>query len=469
MSTVISADREQKASLLRNNLPLFRSSFSLSTAAAIAAFGGFVFWVLIAHVAPATRVGEAAALFSSIQFVNYATGLGLPIAVARYGVSGRRSPSVLFNWAIVLTVVSSFVGAAIYFAIVPRELHALSDIGLLAAVLLFGVIVSGISIGTVLDVRLISQGRRTWVVARAVFILLVRIPFIFVHSITTSTVGIFLVAAGAPALCGIVAWLLVDVRDSSFSFPLRPLPSETRQAFNFAAVNGAAQLAVQGPFYALPVIVLLIVSPQENASFYVAWTIATVLFLVVQGIGQALLVEGNRSGHLHAQTRAALRFGLALAALLALVCTLGSRLIPVLYGSSYESRRRHPPGVECGGDPLGGLHRHIVRHVRPPSAAAQSRAVVVLRRRHTAAGDHARGRVRDRRRQLGLARRQRRVSRPRAGALSGPPLLRRGASDDFWKTSPSRHGSSTCGTSRNGFPRGVRDRAARCTGQWEDA
>jgi O-antigen/teichoic acid export membrane protein len=337
VSTVLTGNSEQNSSLLRNNLPLLRSSFSLSTAAAIAAFGGFVFWVLIARVAPATRVGEAAALFSSIQFVNYATGLGLPIAVARYGVTGRRAPSILFNWALVLTVASSFVGAAIYFAIVPRELHSLSDIGVFASVLIFGVIVAGISIGTVLDVRLTSQGRRTWVVARAVFILLIRLPFIFVHSVTTSTFGIFLVAAGAPALCGILAWVLADLGSVRYVFPLSPLPSDTKRAFNFAVVNGAAQLAMQGPFYALPVIVLLIVSARENASFYVAWTIATVLFLIVQAIGQALLVEGNRSGHLLAQTRAAIRFGLALAVLLAIVCTLGSRVIPALYGPSYDA------------------------------------------------------------------------------------------------------------------------------------
>jgi O-antigen/teichoic acid export membrane protein len=349
--TVLTDESEPKASLLRNNLPLFRSSFSLSTAAAIAAFGGFVFWVLIARVAPATRVGEAAALFSSIQFVNYATGLGLPVAVARYGVTGRRAPSILFNWAIVITIASSFFGAAIYFAIVPQELHTLSQVGLFSSVLIFGMIVSGISIGTILDVRLISQGRRTWVVARSVFILLVRLPFIFVHSITTSTIGIFLVAAGAPALCGMLAWIVADVRDARYSFPLRPLPNDTKSACSFAAVNGAAQLAVQGPFYALPVIVLLIVSPKENASFYVAWTIATVLFLVVQGIGQALLVEGNRSGHLHAQTRAALRFGLALACLLAIVCTLGSRLIPVLYGSSYEPGANILPALSVAAIP----------------------------------------------------------------------------------------------------------------------
>lgn len=382
MSTVISAEREHKASLLRNNLPLFRSSFSLSTAAAIAAFGGFVYWVLIARVAPAIRVGEAAALFSSIQFVNYATGLGLPIAVARYGVTKRRAPSVLFNWAIVFTVVSSFIGAAIYFAIVPRELHALSQIGIVASVLLFGVIVSGISIGTVLDVRLISQGRRTWVVARSVFILLVRVPFIFVHSVTNSTVGIFLVAAGAPALCGILAWVAADLHDARYTFPLRPLPDDTRQACNFAVVNGAGQLAVQAPFYALPVIVLLIVPPQENASFYVAWTIATVLFLVVQGIGQALLVEGNRSGHLHAQTRAAMRFGLALAGVLAVVCVLGSRLIPILYGASYDPGANILPALSLAAIPWAVftviLSATRVRHQQRRNLVLSSLFVVTI-------------------------------------------------------------------------------------------
>jgi O-antigen/teichoic acid export membrane protein len=219
-------------------------------------------------------------------------------------------------------------------------------------------------------------------VARAVFILLVRVPFIFVHSVTTSTIGIFLVAAGAPALCGILAWLLVDVRDSRYSFPLRPLPSDTKQAFNFAAVNGAAQLAVQGPFYALPVIVLLIVSPQENASFYVAWTIATVLFLVVQGIGQALLVEGNRSGHLHAQTRAALRFGLALAGVLALLCTVGSRLIPVLYGSSYQPGANILPALSVAALPWAVftvlLSATRVRHQQRRNLALSSFFVVAI-------------------------------------------------------------------------------------------
>lgn len=331
---------ETRVSRLRRNAPLFWSSMSLSSAAGLAAFGGFVYWLLIARIAPAHVVGTAAALYSSVQFVNYMTGLGLPIAVARYGSSPKHEPSVLFNWSVVLTVVSSFIGAALYFAIVPHELHELTTLGVTGSIVVFGLIVSGISVYTVLDVRLISQHRRGWVVGKAVFVGLVRLPFVFVPGIAHSAIEQFFVAAGAPALCGFLTWILADLGPVRFRFPLRPLPANARLALSYAVVNGAAQLAMQGPFYALPVIVLLIVPPQANASFYVAWSIATVSFLIVQGVGQALLVEGHRSGRLGSQTRSALQIGLLLAIGLFALCLIGSRLIPILYGASYT------PGVE---------------------------------------------------------------------------------------------------------------------------
>jgi O-antigen/teichoic acid export membrane protein len=330
-------ESEKSNRQVRKNLPLLRSSLSMSIASGTASVGGFAYWLVVAHIAPTSTVGKAAALYSSILFVNYVTSLGLTVAVARYGGSRDRDPSILFNWSVVLTVASSFVGTAVYFAIVPRELRALSILTVLGSVLIFGLIVAGISIGTVLDVRLISQHRRNWVVARAIFIGLVRVPFVFIPALGHSTIGIFAVAAGAPALCGFGAWIIADLRDRHFSFPLRPLPRDTRAAVTYATVNGVGQLGVQAPFFALPVIVLLLVSARANASFYVAWSIATVIFLIVQSVGQALLVEGNRSGHLKSQTRTSLKFGVGLAAGLALVCILGSKAIPLFYGSSYTA------------------------------------------------------------------------------------------------------------------------------------
>jgi O-antigen/teichoic acid export membrane protein len=327
----------------QSNAPLFRSSLSFSVSAGVASLGGFIYWLLVAHIASASTVGKAAALYSSVTFVNYVTGLGLPIAVARYAAGREREPSTLFNWAVVATALSSIAGIAVYFAIIPHQLRALSALTVGGAIVILGVMTAGISIGSVLDVRLISQQRRSWVVWRSAFIGVVRLPFLFLPGLGHSTIGIFAIAAGGPALCGFGAWVIADLRDRQYAFPLRPLPAETPAAIKYAMINGAGQLGVQSPAFALPVVVLLLVSPKENASFYVAWTIAQVVFIIVQSFGQGLLVEGNRSGRLESQIRASLKFGLALAVVLALACAAGSKLIPTLYGSAYDPGARILP------------------------------------------------------------------------------------------------------------------------------
>jgi len=334
---------DDEGSRFRSNLPLLRSSLSLSISAGTASVGGFVYWLVVAHIASADTVGKAAALYSSINFVNYVTGLGLPIAVARYGGGRERNPSILFNWSVVGTVVSSVLGTAIYFAIIPHQLHALTVLTVAGSIVILGLISAGMSVGSVLDVRLISQHRRTWVVGRSIVIGVIRLPFLLIHGLGHSTIGLFMIAVGAPAVCGFGAWVIADLGDRHFSFPLRPLPPNTRSAVQYAIVNGVGQLGVQAPSFALPVIVLLLVPPKANASFYVVWTIAVVVFLIVQSVGQALLVEGNRSGQLDHQVRASLKFGVLLSVGLAAACVIGSKLLPALYGSSYTSGARVLP------------------------------------------------------------------------------------------------------------------------------
>jgi O-antigen/teichoic acid export membrane protein len=63
----------------------------------IASTGGMLFWLLAARMATRAEVGSAAAVLSSVNFVNYVTSLGLPVAVARYGGSSTRDSRLLFN------------------------------------------------------------------------------------------------------------------------------------------------------------------------------------------------------------------------------------------------------------------------------------------------------------------------------------------------------------------------------------
>ena len=86
---------------------------------------GFLFWLLASRVATASEVGRASALFTAIQFVNYASGMGLTVALARHATGTARADDDLFGWSIVATVVSSIVVGAGYLALVDTRATAM--------------------------------------------------------------------------------------------------------------------------------------------------------------------------------------------------------------------------------------------------------------------------------------------------------------------------------------------------------
>ena len=74
------------------------------------------------------------------------------------------------------------------------------------------------------------------------------------------------------------------------------------------------------------------------ASFYLAWTLTTTIFLVPPAIGQILLAEGVRHfSTAREQTRTALWISGALMALATAVALVFSGLVTLVYGPAYRS------------------------------------------------------------------------------------------------------------------------------------
>ena len=117
---------------------------------AVGAVGGFAYWSLAARAndGQSQVVGLAAALFSAMLFVNYLTGMGLPVAVARFAPANTRSVNVLFNWALIYTGVTSLVGTLGFFALAPLfmpddALSSLFQWGVPFGLLVFFLLVTG--------------------------------------------------------------------------------------------------------------------------------------------------------------------------------------------------------------------------------------------------------------------------------------------------------------------------------------
>lgn len=325
---------------------LLTGSVVLVLSAGAQALGGMVFWLIAARGDTADDVGRASALFTSALFVTYLAGLGLPVALARYAPDRGRDSQVVTGWSLFATAAAGFTVALGYLAVVRTEAtEALSDWHAVGGPVLFALLVAGAGWSLLVDVRWMTMRRWGLVLARSLFAGLGRLPLLLFAVDGSRDVFLFIVALVPGALSGVVG--VVTLRAVTGDRPrLRPAPSTARDAARFAVVNWLSTLAYQGPQFALPVIVLVNVESDTNASFYVAWGITSVAMYVPFAIGQALLAEGGKDGaHLRAQVRIALLLAVTLMAAGALVVGAGRELVVDVYGDDYRAAARVLPGL----------------------------------------------------------------------------------------------------------------------------
>ena len=201
---------------------------------------------------------------------------------------------------------------------------------------LFTVLTLGTALSLLLDVRLMTQRRWGLVLLRAVVVGVLRFPLLAISTDLHRPVWLLTVAALPTAVSGMIGVVALRLVTGD-GLHLGPRPAGATAMVRYAAVNWVSTISYQLPMFAMPVIVLVNVRAQANASFYVAWAVVGLACYVPTAIGQALLTEGGRDGaHLRAQVRLALVAATGLMVAGAIVATLVRGLVPALYGASYQ-------------------------------------------------------------------------------------------------------------------------------------
>jgi O-antigen/teichoic acid export membrane protein len=320
--------------LRREHAHMLGGSVWLLGGASVVSLGSIAFWLLVAQSAPSEDVGRATALFSATLFVCYLTSLGLPIAVSRYATDRSQGSATLFAWSLVLTIASSLIGVLAFITVAPQSIReGLASWPPAPAWLVVSLLVAGMSISGLVDVRLMALRRWSLVFWRSLLIAITRLPFLLWIPDSGAALYIYAVAAGGFAVTGVA--FLVPLAQRGW-LRLRPLPERALRAARFTGVNYLGQLAVQAPFFAVPFVVLVHVDATENARFYLSWGVMSIVYIGIQMVGQALLVEGGRGGADHRrQAAVAMAVGLTVA-VSATVMSLGlGPLLARLYGPDY--------------------------------------------------------------------------------------------------------------------------------------
>ena len=349
---------------------------------------GFAFWLLGAKVATSAELGRASALYTAIQFVNYASGLGLTVALGRHAVDRSPESDSLVTWAFAATVLSSVVGGCGYLAIADTDATAMVT-GSAAGWAVFCAYTAGISIGLLVDVRMMAARRWGWLVGRITVVSLARLPLVLLDVGVPGDRWLYHLMLAPLAVGGVAAvplMMAIGVGRLRFSRP-STLPSFAR----YAGVNWLAALSSQAPQYLLPLIVAQSVASSINASFFLAWTVTGLVFLVPAAISQVLLVEGAKAvdgveddpvrvrdleedaaagaggrigamagegegqgegkGGADGRAREALAFSLGLAVSAWLASLVAGRVVAAVFGEEYDRLARYLPALMVAGIP----------------------------------------------------------------------------------------------------------------------
>jgi O-antigen/teichoic acid export membrane protein len=332
----------------RNDAVVAGSAWALLSVG-VAAVSGALFWLVAARLHPGVEVGRASALFTSVLFVNYATGMGLQVAVARYAADRSDDSAVMFLLCALYTFATSVTGGVVYLALAhPRAAQPLTAHHIVGPIG-FALLVAGSSLAQLVEIRLMALRRWALLVGRVAVLGAVRLPLLWIKGAGDGSVLLFIFAIAPVALSGYVLAPGLWLRGSRGP---RRRPPFLASALRFSMVNYLSTLALQAPAFVVPVIVLLNVSAVTNANFYVAWSVASIVFLIPATIGQVLLVEAGRPGSdVDAQFRRALLAAVSLMALTFVVGALASSLVTSLYGPTYQQASAVLPGLLAAGVP----------------------------------------------------------------------------------------------------------------------
>lgn len=316
---------------------LLTGSVALVLTAGVQAVSGALFWLIAARVDTQTDVGHATALFTSMLFVAFVAGLGQPVAAARYAAGRTRDDHVLYAWGAIATTIASVAVAIGYLLVVsPPAVDELRTWHGAFGPSIFVFLCVGTALSLLLDVRLMTQRRWGLVLARASIVGVARFPMLLMPVDGSRAVWLLVVAALPAAVSGYVGTALLP-KVTGDRHRLGPMPATTRAMVRYSLVNWASTLTYQAPTFAMPVIVLVNVDADHNASFYVAWGVAALACYVPTAIGQALLAEGGRDGaHLRSQVRLAIVVAGGLMVVGAALATVGRDVIVALYGDEYQ-------------------------------------------------------------------------------------------------------------------------------------
>jgi O-antigen/teichoic acid export membrane protein len=264
---------------------LFRNSASLVMSIAVTAVCGFGALILLTRLYSVQAVGLSAAAVSACGLVSTTVQFGLNYSLPRF-LPSSTNRTALINTVLTVTLLAAFLGAAI-FVVLPAasKLYALGGVLFVTVFIVSTTLSAG---GNQLENVLIADRLSSKIVSITAISNLAKIaaPVVFLF------LG-FAGAFAAQSTVGIVAFIVAAVILARRGHQFRPALSlaATRKMIRFSVGAYIGGQIGSLPSLLLPLIILSRFGPSQNAYWYTAMAIASMLYQLPGSVAKALLPE----------------------------------------------------------------------------------------------------------------------------------------------------------------------------------
>lgn len=317
-----------RSSFFMNALYLMLSNF------AVAGFG-FIFWVVVTRGYDASEVGLATTLLSLSSLLSLLALAGFDTTFVRFLPASERKNDYINSGFIIVTCLSVLVsmGVAMLVPIISPNMAVLQTPWGFASFAFF-------TWATTLNV-----------LTNAVFLAYKQARYILIINVLFSVVKIMLplvifgnaltifILAGVAQLVGLVISIAWMVKRFGYRFGLRLDRAAIRlvHKFSFSVYTGSVLNLL--PPTLLPLLIIQSMGPAQAAYYYMAFTIASVLYTIAYSSMQSVFAEGSHDEaalKLHV-VKAAKLIGLVLVPA-ALVTAILSPWLLAIFGPEYATQ-----------------------------------------------------------------------------------------------------------------------------------
>jgi O-antigen/teichoic acid export membrane protein len=331
--------RTLAAAAIARNKALLSNATSIVGTVGIQSVLGFVYWALAAKLFSPPEVGLGSAATSAMTLLGTVGMFGLgPMLIGE--LPRRRVRGPLVSASLIATGVGSLV-LGVAFAVTAPRFGTGFDFAtgslMAMALFLFGVVITGVT--KTFDQACIGILKGGIQLTRNLVLAIVKVATLPLGAYLIHDVfGVGIMLTWVVGMLISLGWVAIQLSRSGVSVTPKPDWDSLRALGRVTLAHNWLNLAIFVPPALMPVVVTGVVSPTANAAFYVAWMIASFMYIIPASLSTVLFAVASADATaMAAKLRFTMRVSMYLGVPGMLAVFLGGHFILEVFGKSYAA------------------------------------------------------------------------------------------------------------------------------------